>query len=51
MSKSKIEWTDLTWNTVTGCTPISEGCENCYAEKMHNRLQAEEALGGEGGVG
>jgi len=37
---SKIEWTDKTWNPVTGCTKISEGCQNCYAEKMHKRLQA-----------
>ncbi len=31
---SKIEWTDETWNPVTGCTKISEGCQNCYAERM-----------------
>ena len=37
---SKIEWTQATWNPVTGCTKISEGCQNCYAEKMHKRLQA-----------
>ena len=37
---SKIEWTEKTWNPVTGCTKISEGCQNCYAEKMHTRLQA-----------
>lgn len=29
---SKIEWTEKTWNPVTGCTKISEACENCYAE-------------------
>ena len=39
MAKSKIEWTDYTLNPVTGCTKISDGCINCYAEKMHNRLQ------------
>ena len=39
MSKSKIEWTDYTLNPVTGCTKISDGCKNCYAEKMHNRLR------------
>jgi len=37
---SKIEWTQVTWNPVTGCTKVSEGCQNCYAEKMHKRLQA-----------
>ena len=38
MSKSKIEWTDVTWNPVTGCTKISPGCANCYAERMSKRL-------------
>lgn len=38
--KSKIEWTDSTWNPVTGCTKISPGCKNCYAERMALRLQA-----------
>jgi protein gp37 len=38
--KSKIEWTDSTWNPVTGCTKISTGCKNCYAERMALRLQA-----------
>jgi len=37
---SKIEWTEQTWNPVTGCTKISEGCINCYAEKMSFRLKA-----------
>ena len=32
--KSKIEWTDATWNPVTGCTRVSTGCENCYAERL-----------------
>ncbi|MDO4544525.1 MAG: phage Gp37/Gp68 family protein [Bacillota bacterium] len=36
--KSKIEWTENTWNPVTGCSKISEGCVNCYAERMANRL-------------
>ncbi len=36
---SKIEWCDVTWNPITGCTPISEGCQNCYAQRMANRLQ------------
>lgn len=39
-NKSKIEWTDRTWNPVTGCSKISEGCMNCYAERMSKRLKA-----------
>ena len=35
---SKIEWTDATWNPITGCTPVSEGCEHCYAARMAKRL-------------
>lgn len=38
--KSKIEWTESTWNPVTGCTKISEGCKHCYAERMARRLHA-----------
>ena len=38
--KSTIEWTESTWNPVTGCTKISTGCQNCYAERMARRLQA-----------
>ena len=37
---TKIEWTNKTWNPITGCTKHSEGCQNCYAEKMHKRLTA-----------
>lgn len=37
---SKIEWTQSTWNPVTGCSKISPGCKNCYAERMAARLQA-----------
>jgi len=37
---STIEWTELTWNPVTGCSKISEGCRHCYAERMAKRLQA-----------
>ncbi len=37
---SKIEWTDETWNPVTGCTKVSPGCKHCYAERMALRLQA-----------
>jgi protein gp37 len=40
MASSKIEWTELTWNPVTGCTKISSGCRNCYAEIMSRRLHA-----------
>lgn len=39
-SNSKIEWTSATWNPVTGCSKISAGCKNCYAEKMAKRLHA-----------
>jgi len=38
--KSSIEWTESTWNPVTGCTKISEGCAHCYAERMALRLKA-----------
>ena len=37
---SPIEWTEATWNPVTGCTKISPGCKHCYAERMAHRLQA-----------
>ena len=40
MNKTKIEWTESTWNPVTGCTKVSQGCDNCYAERMAKRLQA-----------
>lgn len=39
-TNSKIEWTESTWNPVTGCTKISEGCQHCYAERLTVRLQA-----------
>lgn len=39
-SNSNIEWTESTWNPVTGCSKISPGCKNCYAERMAKRLQA-----------
>src|SRR6267378_8630416 len=35
-----IEWTEATWNPVTGCSKVSAGCKNCYAERMSYRLQA-----------
>ncbi|MCC5934807.1 MAG: phage Gp37/Gp68 family protein [Balneolales bacterium] len=40
MAQSSIEWTELTWNPVTGCTKVSQGCKFCYAEVMSKRLQA-----------
>ncbi len=40
MATTKIEWAESTWNPITGCTKISPGCKNCYAERMAFRLQA-----------
>ncbi len=40
MAKSAIEWTESTWNPVTGCTKVSPGCTHCYAERMAKRLRA-----------
>ena len=37
--KSAIEWTDATWNPVTGCTKITRGCDNCYAERIAERFR------------
>ena len=39
-SKSNIEWTEVTWNPVTGCDKVSAGCKYCYAEAMAKRLKA-----------
>lgn len=39
-TQSSIEWTESTWNPVSGCTKISAGCANCYAERMAKRLKA-----------
>ncbi len=39
-TQSSIEWTEATWNPITGCTKISAGCKHCYAERMALRLQA-----------
>src|SRR3989337_1826990 len=39
-NKSNIEWTEMTWNPVTGCTKVSQGCRHCYAERMAKRLTA-----------
>lgn len=40
VTKTNIEWTEATWNPTTGCTKVSEGCKNCYAELMAKRLKA-----------
>jgi len=39
MAKTTIEWTEVSWNPSTGCTKVSEGCRNCYAETMARRLK------------
>ena len=41
MADSKIEWTEKTWNPIRGCSRISEGCRNCYAERMATRFSGE----------
>ncbi len=43
-ANSKIEWTEATWNPVTGCTKVSPGCDNCYAEKIVERFQGKGAF-------
>src|SRR6516225_5274211 len=40
MAETSIEWTDVTWNPVAGCTVLSPGCTNCYAMRMAARLDA-----------
>lgn len=40
MNKTKIQWTEQTWNPITGCSKISDGCLNCYAARMAKRLKA-----------
>jgi len=49
MAESSIEWTEHTWNPVTGCTKLSPGCKHCYAETMARRLKAMGAAGYENG--
>lgn len=39
-TQTRIEWTEMTWNPVTGCTKLTQGCKHCYAERMANRLLA-----------
>lgn len=48
-SKHKIEWTEQTWNPTAGCSKISSGCKNCYAETMATRLKAMRVRGYENG--
>ncbi|MFC1532190.1 DUF5131 family protein [Thermodesulfobacteriota bacterium] len=48
-TKTSIEWTEQTWNPTTGCTKISPGCKNCYAEVMARRLKAMGVKGYEKG--
>lgn len=48
-SKTRIEWTEQTWNPTTGCSKISAGCKHCYAETMARRLQAMQGAGYENG--
>ena len=45
MNNSKIEWTEFTWNPVTGCTKVSPGCKHCYAESLARRLQTMQVNG------
>ena len=45
MTASKIEWTEFTWNPVTGCTKVSPGCKHCYAESLAKRLQTMHVCG------
>ncbi len=49
MKKTKIEWTEATWNPSAGCNKVSSGCVNCYAEVMAKRLQAMDVKGYENG--
>jgi protein gp37 len=49
MAKTKIEWCDATWNPMSGCSKISDGCKFCFAERMAHRLQAMGTKGYEKG--
>jgi len=48
-ANSAIEWTEHTWNPTTGCTKVTPGCQNCYAETMAHRLKAIGIMGYENG--
>lgn len=48
-TQSNIEWTEQTWNPVTGCIKVSPGCKHCYAEKLAKRLEAMGTPGYDGG--
>ena len=45
-AKTGIEWTDSTWNPLIGCTRVSEGCRNCYAERLAHRFQHLDSYSG-----
>jgi protein gp37 len=49
MGKTSIEWTDRTWNPVRGCSRVSEGCRNCYAERQATRFSGCASWGAPGG--
>ena len=42
--RSKIEWTEATWNAITGCTKVSPGCDHCYAERIVERFHGKGAF-------
>ena len=44
MTATKIEWTDEVWNPVTGCSKVSQGCKNCYAERLAPRVFAGQKI-------
>ena len=48
-TQTSIEWTEMTWNPIVGCTKVSPGCKHCYAENMAYRLQAMGTPGYENG--
>jgi protein gp37 len=51
MNKTKIPWCDFTWNPIRGCTPVSVGCDNCYAERMAKRFDGKcDACNGSGRI-